>query len=117
MTEENNDMNIENSNENDIRYIGRVNWFNRRKGFGFICIITPNIELTNTDVFLGSNKVSVTLLSLNNCDLDIFVAIKEIISLAICGCIVSPKYFDMSLSKRLVVVKKSHLLAINKPKV
>ena len=58
MTEENNDMNIENSNENDIRYIGRVNWFNRRKGFGFICIITPNIELTNTDVFFHFSEIS-----------------------------------------------------------
>ena len=40
MTEDS--MVVDNNSENSL--VGRVNWFNRRKGFGFITVVTPNID-------------------------------------------------------------------------
>ena len=66
MTEENTTENTsENTSENtnmvvdnlENNYIGRVNWINRRKGFGFITIVTPDNELTNTDVFFHFSAI------------------------------------------------------------
>ena len=53
MTEDS--MVVDNNSENSL--VGRVNWFNRRKGFGFITVVTPNIELTNTDVFFHFSEI------------------------------------------------------------
>jgi len=53
MTVDSNDMDVENTS-----YVGRVNWFNRKKGFGFITVVTPDTELTNTDVFFHFSEIS-----------------------------------------------------------
>ena len=59
MTEDANmteDSMIVDNNSKDS-YLGRVNWFNRKKGFGFITVVTPNIKLTNTDVFFHFSEI------------------------------------------------------------
>ena len=49
-------MIVDNNNSEDS-LVGRVNWFNRRKGFGFITVVTPNVKLTNTDVFFHFSEI------------------------------------------------------------
>ena len=59
MTEDANmteDSMIVDNNSKDS-YLGRVNWFNRKKGFGFITVVTPNVKLTNTDVFFHFSEI------------------------------------------------------------
>ena len=38
--------------------IGVVNWFNRKKGYGFITIITPDNELFETDIFCHYTNIN-----------------------------------------------------------
>ena len=58
MTEETN-MNVDGVSENINKdtYIGRVKWFNRRNGFGFINVVTPDNDLTNEDVFFHFSQI------------------------------------------------------------
>ena len=37
--------------------IGRVIWFDRKKGFGFVKIVDPSSELHNTDVFVHFSSI------------------------------------------------------------
>ena len=36
---------------------GRVRWFNQKRGFGFVEIITPNSEFLNKDIFLHYSSI------------------------------------------------------------
>ena len=58
MTEENN-MDVENQSTTKIpSFTGRVNWFNRKKGYGFITLVTPDNELTNEDIFFHYSSIT-----------------------------------------------------------
>ena len=53
MTEENN-----NAVGNEVGYeVGNVVWFDQRKGFGFIKIITPGSSFLNKDIFVHFSSV------------------------------------------------------------
>tara|TARA_B100000214_G_scaffold346634_1_gene297381 strand:+ start:2593 stop:2964 length:372 start_codon:yes stop_codon:yes gene_type:complete len=52
MTEESNNP-VEVGNE-----VGNVVWFDQRKGFGFIKIITPNSEYLNKEIFVHFSSVN-----------------------------------------------------------
>ena len=41
--------------ENNLQ--GRVKWFNHRKGYGFVEIITPDSEYLNKDIFLHYSHI------------------------------------------------------------
>mgnify|MGYP001314067580 CR=1 FL=1 len=56
MTEENN-MDVEGTPVSTQSLIGRVNWFNRKKGYGFITVATPDNELTGEDVFFHYSNI------------------------------------------------------------
>ena len=58
MTDNSNEMDVESTNVENTSYVGRVNWFNRKKGFGFINVVSPGTELTNTDVFFHFSEIS-----------------------------------------------------------
>ena len=59
MTEENN-MNVDNEEPSvsDLsKLIGKVNWFNRKKGYGFITCVTPDNQLINEDIFFHYSSI------------------------------------------------------------
>lgn len=41
------------------RVIGYVKWFNSKKGYGFVTVVTPNNEHTGDDVFLHFSNINV----------------------------------------------------------
>jgi len=41
------------------RTIGNVNWFDSKKGFGFITVVTPDNEHTGKDVFVHFSNIDV----------------------------------------------------------
>lgn len=62
MTENNTEeVNMSEYSENIYTNLtGVVNWFNRKKGYGFITIITPDNELFETDVFCHYTNINST---------------------------------------------------------
>ena len=38
---------------------GCVKWFNSKKGYGFVTVITPDSELVGTDIFAHFSNVNV----------------------------------------------------------
>ena len=40
------------------RVMGSVNWFDSKKGFGFITVVTPDTENTGKDIFVHFSNVS-----------------------------------------------------------
>ena len=57
MTEENNNA-VENAVGNEVgNEVGNVVWFDQRKGFGFIKIITPGSSFLNKDIFVHFSSV------------------------------------------------------------
>ena len=43
---------------NYCNLVGSVNWFNRRKGYGFISIVTPDHELKDQDIFCHYSNIN-----------------------------------------------------------
>ena len=43
---------------NYCNVVGSVNWFNRRKGYGFISIVTPDHELKDQDIFCHYSNIN-----------------------------------------------------------
>ena len=43
----------------DTKLIGRVNWFDSKKGFGFITVMTKDDENTGNDVFVHYTSINV----------------------------------------------------------
>ena len=43
----------------DTRLIGRVNWFDSKKGFGFITVMTNDHENTGKDIFIHYTSIIV----------------------------------------------------------
>ena len=39
--------------------VGNVKWFNSKKGFGFITVITPDDEKVGTDIFVHFSNINV----------------------------------------------------------
>ena len=39
--------------------VGNVKWFNSKKGFGFITVITPDDEQVGTDIFVHFSNINV----------------------------------------------------------
>ena len=40
------------------KLFGSVNWFNRKKGYGFITIITPDSDIINQDIFTHYTSIN-----------------------------------------------------------
>lgn len=61
MTEEtkmdvDNEVNNENTSD-ETQFIGRVNWFDRKKGYGFIKCVSPDNEYTGQDIFFHYSNI------------------------------------------------------------
>jgi cold shock CspA family protein len=41
------------------KVFGRVNWFDSKKGFGFVTVITPDNEYTGKDIFLHFSNLNI----------------------------------------------------------
>ena len=39
------------------KIVGNVKWFDSRKGYGFVTVVTPNHELLNNDVFVHYSSI------------------------------------------------------------
>jgi len=48
----------EDQTENFLNVVGSVNWFNRRKGYGFISVVTPDHELKDQDIFCHYSNIN-----------------------------------------------------------
>ncbi len=58
MTEENSNSNSNsNSNQSYGSEVGNVVWFDQKKGFGFVTIITPGSEFTGREIFVHYTSI------------------------------------------------------------
>ena len=42
------------------RVIGNVKWYDSKKGYGFVTLVTPDLENTGTDVFVHYSNINVS---------------------------------------------------------
>ena len=60
MTEMNTEINMTESSSELVfnQLFGVVNWFNRKKGYGFITIISPDSDILNEDIFTHYTSIN-----------------------------------------------------------
>ena len=46
------------------RIIGNVNWFDSKKGYGFVKVLTPDLDNTGNDIFLHFTSMPLDLANL-----------------------------------------------------